>query len=76
MAGVRIERMARGEQPVVQAEIVPETPTRTIINLLGQHPERIGPVVDTVVKLSELLPELEAGYHPIDVTPPDDADEG
>jgi hypothetical protein len=68
--GARIERMARGENVIAPAEVVSEVRQLNIVTLLGQDPSRIGPVVDLLGKLSDLLPELASG-EPINVTPPE-----
>ena len=65
--GVRLETTGRGEPdpdaPVQQVNLtqVNVSPGATLIEVLKRNPSRIGPAVELLAKLRELLPELDSG---------------
>lgn len=77
-SGVRVERMARGEEVSAPADMQTEVRELDIVAILRANPARIGPVVELLGKLRDALPELAPGEI-IDVTPvgdDEDEDEG
>ena len=65
-AGVRLERMGRGEpgdldQPYVQQNLVVNTADTPIMEILRRNPNRAGPVVEILAKLQEALADFGDG---------------
>jgi hypothetical protein len=63
--GIRLERQGRADLDLVQPTRagvrteIPERPGARIIQFLGQHPDRIGPVVDALRQLRAAVLELD-----------------